>query len=108
MISEYVAGKIDDAIKNGWIKVYYQPVIRSLTGELCGFESLARWIDPEHGFLSPAQFIGALEEVELIYKLDIYMIEKVCSDIHDWLENGEDAVPVSINMIYRVTICISR
>ncbi|MCR5059734.1 MAG: EAL domain-containing protein [Saccharofermentans sp.] len=97
MISEYVAGKIDDAIKNGWIKVYYQPVIRSLTGELCGFESLARWIDPEHGFLSPAQFIGVLEEVELIYKLDIYMIEKVCSDIHDRLENGEDAVPVSIN-----------
>ena len=97
MIAKHIVESIDDAIRNEWIKVYYQPVIRSLTGELCGFESLARWIDPEFGFLSPAQFIGALEEAELICKLDIYMIKKVCSDIHDRLENGQDIVPVSIN-----------
>ena len=92
-----VVNRIDEAIANGWIKVYYQPVIRTLTGELCGFESLARWIDPDYGFLSPAQFITSLEEAELIYKLDIFMIEKVCSDIHDRLAADLDAVPVSIN-----------
>ena len=32
---EYVIGKIDEAIKKEWIKVYYQPVIRSITGCLC-------------------------------------------------------------------------
>ena len=31
-ISEYVATSIDTAISRGWIKVYYQPIIRSLTG----------------------------------------------------------------------------
>ncbi len=41
-IREYVISHIDDAIANEWIKVYYQPVIRSLTGKLCGAESLAR------------------------------------------------------------------
>ena len=49
MLEQHVVNRIDDAIANGWIKVYYQPVIRTLTGELCGFESLARWIDPEYG-----------------------------------------------------------
>ncbi|MBP5262478.1 MAG: EAL domain-containing protein [Clostridiales bacterium] len=97
MLEQYIVDNIDNAVKNGWIKAYYQPVVRSLTGELCGFESLARWVDPEYGFLSPAQFIGTLEESELIYKLDIYMIEKVCSDIHDCLTQGKDIVPVSIN-----------
>ncbi|MCR5286845.1 MAG: EAL domain-containing protein [Saccharofermentans sp.] len=97
MLEQHVVNRIDDAIANGWIKVYYQPVIRTLTGELCGFESLARWIDPEYGFLSPAQFVTSLEEAELIYKLDIFMIEKVCSDIHDRLTADLDMVPVSIN-----------
>lgn len=51
-IAEYVAKNIDTAIETGWVKVYYQPVIRTLTGQLCGAESLARWIDPVHGFRS--------------------------------------------------------
>ncbi len=97
MLEQHVVNRIDEAIANDWIKVYYQPVIRTLTGELCGFESLARWIDPEYGFLSPAQFITSLEEAELIYKLDIFMIEKVCSDIHDRLSSDLEMVPVSIN-----------
>ncbi len=92
-----IASRIDEAVRNEWIKVYYQPVIRSLTGELCGFESLARWDDPELGFLNPAAFISALEESELIYKLDVFMVEKVCSDIYDRLAQNMDMVPVSIN-----------
>ena len=35
-ISEYVEKNIDVAIEQGWVKIYYQPVIRTLTGELCG------------------------------------------------------------------------
>ena len=97
MSEKTFANRIDDAIRNEWIKVYYQPVIRTLTGELCGFESLARWIDPEMGFLSPAEFIGALEDCEMIYKLDIFMVEKVCYDIHERLFQNKEIVPVSIN-----------
>ena len=96
-VYNYVISSIDDAISNQWIKVYYQPVVRSLTGQLCGAESLARWIDPNIGFLSPDKFIGALEEHELIHKLDCFMVEKVCSDIHEHLESGRPTFPVSIN-----------
>ena len=61
-VAEYVASKIDEAISQEWIKVYYQPVVRSITHELCGAESLARWVDPEIGFLAPNKFISVLEE----------------------------------------------
>ncbi len=97
LIAEYVIKNIDAALENDWIKVYYQPVIRSLTGQLCGAESLARWIDPEIGFLSPDKFIGALEASRQIHKLDCWIVEKVCSDISERIKKGLIAVPVSVN-----------
>lgn len=51
-VHDYVTTHIDEAIANEWIKVYYQPVVRALTGQLCGAESLARWIDPEVGLFT--------------------------------------------------------
>jgi EAL domain-containing protein (putative c-di-GMP-specific phosphodiesterase class I)/GGDEF domain-containing protein len=96
-IHDYVITHIDDAISNEWIKVYYQPVVRALTGQLCSAEALARWIDPVHGFLSPDKFIGALEESELIHKLDCFIVEKVCREIHEHVISGKPAFQVSIN-----------
>lgn len=96
-LSEYVKTHIDEAISNGWIKVYYQPVVRSITGQLCSAESLARWIDPEVGFLAPDKFIGALEESGEIFKLDCYVVKQACCDIRDKLSKGLPAVPVSVN-----------
>lgn len=75
---EYITENIDRAIANGWIKVYYQPVIRSISGALCGFEALTRWVDPTYGFMNPAVFIHTLEESHLIHKLDIYVVQQVC------------------------------
>lgn len=95
--TEYVVGNIDEALENGWIRIYYQPVVRTLTGELCGMESLVRWIDPVIGFLPPDKFISALEEERCIHKLDSYVVNKVCEGIGKRIENGIPTVPVSVN-----------
>ena len=95
--TEYVIRKIDEAIANDWIKIYYQPVIRSLTGELCGMESLVRWEDPNIGFLMPDRFITVLEKEQCIHKLDSYVVEKVCQCIHDRVKAGLPVVPISVN-----------
>ena len=79
-LQEYITENIDRAIANGWIKVYYQPVVRSLSGALCGFEALTRWIDPAYGFMNPAVFIHTLEENHLIHKLDIYAVQQVAGN----------------------------
>jgi EAL domain-containing protein (putative c-di-GMP-specific phosphodiesterase class I)/GGDEF domain-containing protein len=94
---EYVIQKIDEALANDWIKVYYQPVIRSLTGNLCGMESLVRWIDPEIGFLPPGNFIPVLEKEHCIHKLDCYVVEKVCQCLHERFSRNLPVVPVSVN-----------
>ncbi|MCI6593764.1 MAG: EAL domain-containing protein [Firmicutes bacterium] len=52
----YILENFDRAIRNGWIHVYYQPVMRTLTGKLCGMEALARWEDPVYGLMPPALF----------------------------------------------------
>ncbi|MBR4719748.1 MAG: EAL domain-containing protein [Lachnospiraceae bacterium] len=95
--TEYVVGKIDEALEKEWIKIYFQPVIRSLTGELCCMESLVRWIDPELGFLPPDKFIGALENERCIHKLDSYVVDRVCKELGRRLAEDIPVVPASVN-----------
>lgn len=97
-ISNYVISNIDAAITNEYIKVYFQPVVRTISKKLCGMEALARWIDPEIGFLSPADFIPALEESGEIYKLDLYVAEKVCENYRRVSDAKDTPVPVSFNL----------
>ena len=95
--AQYIVNNIDNAVKNGFIKVYYQPVVWCGSKELCGCEALARWIDPEYGFLSPGAFIPVLEDYRLIDKLDRCIFRSVCRDIREALDGGKPVVPVSMN-----------
>lgn len=94
---QYVIHHIDEAVEKGWIRPFYQPVAWSKTGEICGAEALVRWIDPNRGFLSPGNFVPALEENKLIHKLDACIFESVCKDIRKNMDAGLPVVPVSIN-----------
>ncbi len=93
----FVLDNFDDALKQGKLKLYYQPIIRALTGEICAMEGLARWQDDELGLISPANFIPVLEEEGLIYKLDSYLIRQMCIEYDKAYKNGEILLPVSLN-----------
>ncbi len=93
----YVVNNIDNAVNNGWIVPFYQPVVWSDTNELCGCEALARWKDPVYGQLFPNEFIPVLEEYRLIHKLDKAIFESVCRDMRAALDAGMPVVPVSLN-----------
>jgi hypothetical protein len=58
-LQEYVLSHIDEALEKGWIQVYFQPVIRTLTDKVCNLEALSRWIDPP----GPAQLGQLLYQV---------------------------------------------
>ena len=94
----YIIANINRALTEEWIKVYYQPIIRAADGKVCDEEALSRWIDPVKGFLSPAEFIPALEEAKLIYKLDLYVVEQVLVKMKRQAEVGLFVVPQSINL----------
>ncbi|WP_036609953.1 EAL domain-containing protein [Oribacterium sp. P6A1] len=95
---QYVAENIDKAISEDWIKVFYQPIIRTANGKVCHEEALARWIDPKKGFFSPAAFIPALEESNTIYKLDLYVVDVVLKKMKEQAESGLYVVPISVNL----------
>jgi len=94
----YVVSHIDEAIEKGWVRPYFQPVVRTLTGKLCGTEALARWEDPTYGLLAPDAFIPALEEARLIYKLDCEMVRQICRQYRESVDEGVPIVPVSFNL----------
>ena len=94
---QYIINNFDKAIENEHIKVYYQPVVNSANGKICGLEALARWDDPMFGFLTPDCFIKTLEEYHLIHKLDMHILERVCLDLNEEMASGRTPVPVSLN-----------
>ncbi|MBR0227861.1 MAG: EAL domain-containing protein [Clostridia bacterium] len=94
----YIVRHLDQALREQWIKVYYQPIIRAVSGRVCDEEALCRWIDPQKGMLSPADFIPVLENARLIYKLDLYVLDRVLEKIKCQRETGLTIVPHSINL----------
>ena len=94
----YIQSNFDRALGEKWIQVYYQPIVRAVSEKVCDEEALARWIDPELGFLSPAEFIPELEASGQIYKLDLYVLERVLEKINAEAANGQTIVPHSINL----------
>ena len=59
---------------------------------------MARWEDPELGYISPNDFITTLEQYREIHRLDIFILNKVCSALKKRLENNLPLLPVSINL----------
>ena len=93
----YIVENFDRAKENGWIKVFYQCFMRIETGNGMGFEALARWMDPEYGMISPADFIPALDKYHLTHEMDLYMFETVCKEVKLRYDEGLPLLPVSIN-----------
>lgn len=88
------------ALANEEFQVYYQPKINLRTGELAGAEALCRWIRKDK-MIQPADFIPVLERSTDICKLDFYMLEHVCKDLRQWLDEGRQVVRISVNLSRR-------
>ena len=94
----YIVESFDRALHEGWIQVHFQPIVRTVNEKVCNEESLSRWIDPERGYLSPGDFIPALEEAGIIYKLDLFVLEEILKKIKMQKEYGLPIVPHSLNL----------
>ena len=97
-VYRYVINNLDKAISEQWLQVYYQPIVRAANGKVCDEEALSRWIDPVAGFLSPGDFIPALEESKLIYKLDLYVVDRILEKLKRQADAGMYLVPQSVNL----------
>ncbi len=98
VLRQYIIENINIAIRERWIQVFYQPIVRAVNEKVCDEEALARWIDPVYGFLPPDTFIPVLEETGLVYKLDLCILEQVLEDMRTMQKEGLYVVAHSINL----------
>lgn len=88
------------ALQRGDLELHYQPLVDLGTGSLSGFEALARWQHPDHGAISPVDFIPVAEESGLIVPLGRWALDQAARTIADW-DRRLDSVSdfrISVNM----------
>lgn len=88
------------AIENKEFQAYYQPKVRINEYKLAGAEALCRWFH-DGEMMAPYRFIPVLEQSKAICTLDFYMLDRVCSDIRRWLDEGREVVKTSVNLSRR-------
>lgn len=86
-----------DALNNTEITVHYQPIVSLADGKVVGCEALARWKQPDGGYLSPEIFIPLAEQTGLITHLTENVVKAVFRDLGKWLSLHPDQ-HVSINL----------
>ena len=92
-----ITDNMEDAVANHEFVVWYQPQYNHANRKIVGVEALVRW-KREGQFVSPAEFIPLFEQNGFIYKLDKYVWETVCKDISKWIDEGNEPIPVSVNI----------
>lgn len=86
------------ALNNGEIQVYYQPILHMANNQLFGVEALARWPHPQRGMIPPSTFIPLAEECGLISQLDQAVLRSICAQMARWQECGIDIPSVAVNL----------
>ncbi|ASM73358.1 MULTISPECIES: putative bifunctional diguanylate cyclase/phosphodiesterase [Roseobacteraceae] len=85
------------ALESGHIQPWYQPQISTDTGRVTGFEALARWVHPDRGVISPAEFLPALDEAGLLERLSEVMMYHTFTALKAWDAAGVQVPQVGVN-----------
>ena len=90
--------KLQLAVEQKLLSLAYQPKTDVTTGEIIGFEALARWEDPELGSISPNEFIPLSEEMGLILRLSEWVLMTACRQAKAWQDQGLPKIQLAVNI----------
>jgi diguanylate cyclase (GGDEF)-like protein/PAS domain S-box-containing protein len=94
------AGLREAVLKQQFL-LHYQAQVRG-SGDVMGAEVLVRWLHPERGMVSPAEFIPLAEETGVIFALGSWVLETACQQLVQWAARPEMAhLSVSVNVSVR-------
>ena len=86
------------ALENSQIVPFYQPLVNMTSGQIEGFEALARWDHPAKGILTPFVFGQLLSEREFGALVGSTMLQKVVQDMKLWKSNGVAFESIGLNV----------
>jgi len=87
-----------NALANHELEVYYQPQISLDDGSVIAFEALLRWHSPQHGNVSPAQFIPLAEKSHLIESIGMWVVQEACRFSRKLGNAGYSGVRIAVNV----------
>jgi len=93
-----VETRLRRALERDELELHYQPKLALGTGRVAGFEGLARWRDPELGFVSPSVFVPLAEEAGLIDALWEWALRRAARDMAAWNAAGVAYERISVNL----------
>jgi diguanylate cyclase (GGDEF)-like protein len=77
-----------DGIRNGQLRLAYQPEVDLRTRRIVGMEALVRWQHPELGELQPETFLDVVEELNLAGELGAWVLRTACAQLNAWHRDG--------------------
>ena len=95
--------ELKQAIKRGGFTAFFQPKADLKTGRICGAEALVRYQHGRKGVITPDKFLPEIEKAGLIRYIDLFVLEESCRLMRQWLDEGWEGFPVSLNYS-RITI----
>ncbi|MDO5562473.1 MAG: EAL domain-containing protein [Synergistaceae bacterium] len=93
-----VADEMGGALKTNQFEAWFQPQYDHSSGALIGAEVLTRWHHLKKGLLMPCDFIPIFERNGFIYEMDKFIWEQVCVTLRRWLDEGDEPLPLSVNI----------
>jgi diguanylate cyclase (GGDEF)-like protein len=86
------------ALDKDQLNLFYQPLINLKSGEVAGFEALARWTHEDRGEISPTEFIPVAEESGLILQLGRWAMDKAAQTLADWDRKTGETLPLYVGV----------
>jgi diguanylate cyclase (GGDEF)-like protein len=86
------------ALDKDQLKLFYQPLINLKSGEVAGFEALARWTHEDRGEISPTEFIPVAEESGLILQLGRWAMDRAAQTLADWDKLAGEKLPLYVGV----------
>jgi diguanylate cyclase (GGDEF)-like protein len=86
------------ALDKDQLKLFYQPLINLKSGEVAGFEALARWSHDDRGEISPTEFIPVAEESGLILQLGRWAMDTAARTLADWDRETGERLPLYVGV----------
>jgi EAL domain-containing protein (putative c-di-GMP-specific phosphodiesterase class I)/GGDEF domain-containing protein len=92
---------LQHAVENGELLLHYQPKVDTASGRLLGMEALVRWMHPERGMISPAEFIPVAEDTGMIVAIGRWVLREACRQNAAWQQAGLRPLRVAVNLSAR-------
>jgi len=96
-------GELRRAIRDGELRLHYQPKVALRTGRVLGVEALVRWQHPRRGWLLPGMFIDVAEQTGLVRPLTEVVLRQALADCRRWRDEGLE-LNVAVNLSARTLL----